>query len=247
LFAIKQGENMSQFHTNKEGFEKSVEEEPNGYALRREKFRKKILDAAEALIVETGDLSFGMRELAVEAKVSAATPFNHFGSKHGVLNGIIERSLNHLSPKRIVQNPKEEPVAGIFRHCDEVVKYYASKPELYRPVFGEVLCAPTTGVANAIQLANSYWKAGLQAALEAGQIKPGRNLDIVASQLEANWLGPLILWVGGSLDGEAWRRQAEYGTAIVLLSLVEDSARNQLERRVEELEILLSFSTHSPN
>ena len=53
--------------------------------------REEILNAAERLLL-AGDLpDFSMRALSEEAGVSFATPFNHFGSKTGILRSLAQR------------------------------------------------------------------------------------------------------------------------------------------------------------
>ncbi len=46
--------------------------------------RERVLDAAERLLAN-GSAAFSMRELAEEAEVSFATPFNQLGSKAAIM------------------------------------------------------------------------------------------------------------------------------------------------------------------
>ena len=55
--------------------------------------RADILEAAERLIREEGDVSFSMRALAKEAGVAFVTPFNLFESKAGVLTALQQTRL----------------------------------------------------------------------------------------------------------------------------------------------------------
>ena len=110
-----------------------------GYVVRHDEFRNRILDAAEALIAEAGNTSFATRELAIRAGVSAATPFNHFGSKRGILSAIVDRSLERLATRREQPTRLGDPLERIFRNADVVVSYYAAKPKLFRPVFGDAV------------------------------------------------------------------------------------------------------------
>lgn len=184
----------------------------DGYVVRHGEFRNRILDAAEVLIAETGDTSFATRELAIRAGVSAATPFNHFGSKRGILSAIVDRSLERLATRREHPTRLGDPLERIFRHADAVVFYYAAKPKLFRPVFGELVGNEATRY-HTLQQANTTWRIGLDAAAEAGQLRPGRDLDVIANQLEANWLGSLVLWIIGRVDGDGWKLQSEYATS----------------------------------
>jgi AcrR family transcriptional regulator len=216
-----------------------------GYVARHGEFRNRILDAAEVLIAETGDTSFATRELAIRAGVSAATPFNHFGSKRGILSAIVDRSLERLATRREHPTRLGDPLERIFRNADAAVSYYAAKPKLFRPVFGELIGKPVSGEVagneaisryHTLQQANTTWRLGLDAAAEAGQLRRGHDLDVIANQLEANWLGSLVLWIIGRVDGDGWKLQSEYGTALTLASVVAAEELDRLGGRITKLE-----------
>jgi AcrR family transcriptional regulator len=206
-----------------------------GYVVRHSEFRNRILDAAEVLIAETGDTSFSTRELAIRAGVSAATPFNHFGSKRGVLSAIVDRSLERLATGREHPTRLGDPLERIFRNADAAVSYYAAKPKLFRPVFGE-LVGNEASRYHTLQQANASWRLDLDAAVEAGQLRRGRDLDVIANQLEVNWLGSLVLWIIGRVDGDGWKLQSEYGTALTLASVVAAEEWDRLGARITRLE-----------
>jgi AcrR family transcriptional regulator len=216
-----------------------------GYVVRYGEFRNRILDAAEVLIAETGDTSFATRELAIRAGVSAATPFNHFGSKRGILSAIVDRSLERLATLQEHPTRLGDPLERIFRNGDAAVSYYAAKPKLFRPVFGELIGKPVFGELvgkeaisryHTLQQANTSWRLSLDAAVEAGQLRRGRDLDVIANQLEANWLGSLVLWIIGRVDGDGWKLQSEYGTALTLASVVAAEELDRLGGRITRLE-----------
>jgi AcrR family transcriptional regulator len=206
-----------------------------GYIARHGEFRTRILDAAEALIAETGDTSFATRELAIRAGISAATPFNHFGSKRGILSAIVDRSLERLAARREHPTRLGDPLERIFRNGEAAVSYYAAKPKLFRPVFGELVGSEAISYRT-LQQANTSWRLDLDAAAEAGQLRRGRNLDVIANQLETNWLGSLVLWIIGRVDGDGWKLQSEYGTALTLASVVAAEELDRLGGRITRLE-----------
>jgi AcrR family transcriptional regulator len=186
------------------------------------------------LIAETGDTSFATRELAIRAGVSAATPFNHFGSKRGILSAIVDRSLERLATRQ-EHARLGDPLERIFRNADAAVSYYAAKPRLFRPVFGELLGNEALRY-HTLQQANTSWRLGLDAAAEAGQLRRGRDLDVIANQLEVNWLGSLVLWIIGRVDGDGWKLQSEYGTALTLAGVVAAEELDRLGGRITRLE-----------
>lgn len=60
---------------------------------RRQSPRKRILEAARHLFSERGSDTVTMAEVAAAAGVARATVFNHFGSKHALIEGITEGVL----------------------------------------------------------------------------------------------------------------------------------------------------------
>src|ERR1700759_5211364 len=59
---------------------------------RKPPMRDRVLDGAERLLAK-GDAGFSMRELAEEAGVSFATPFNQFGNKGAIMLALSARRI----------------------------------------------------------------------------------------------------------------------------------------------------------
>src|SRR5437762_3276245 len=63
---------------------------PRGRPRGAEATRTSILDAASSLIVESGYHSISLEDIAEKAGVSRRTIYDQFGSKRGVLEGIVK-------------------------------------------------------------------------------------------------------------------------------------------------------------
>ncbi len=59
--------------------------------------RARILDGARRLFADHGTDDVTMADVAAEAGVARATVFNHFGSKHALVEGITEEVLTHYT------------------------------------------------------------------------------------------------------------------------------------------------------
>ena len=87
-----------------------------GIELRRERqraeARKAILDAAEALLGETGGADFSMRSLGQRCGYSAPTVYHYFGGKDGVIEALLETRLaelvERLEREPCSRDPQEE-------------------------------------------------------------------------------------------------------------------------------------------
>jgi hypothetical protein len=107
-------------------------------------------------------------------------------------------------------------------------------------VFGELVGSEAISY-HTLQQATTSWRVGLDAAAEVGQLRRGRNLDVIADQLETNWLGSLVLWIIGRVDGDGWKLQSEYGTALTLASVVVAEELDRLRDRITRLERRLAI------
>ncbi|MEM7016970.1 MAG: TetR/AcrR family transcriptional regulator [Pseudomonadota bacterium] len=201
----------------------------DGYARRRQAFRQRILDSATVLIRERESIEFSMRELASHAEVSPATPFNHFGSKLGILSALVTQSLQHIQNTASV-NHGAEPVEQLFGNLQRVTAYYAGDAKLYRPLFKAIIgeMSPKT---DSLELALSMLHESLSKAKALGTIKSEVNIDLLAEQIESFWLGTLVFWIGGIVDGECWQQRVEQGLASMLTGAVADDIRLQLIER----------------
>lgn len=75
----------------------------SGIAERRERqrseARRSILDAAEALLIETGGPHFSMRSLGKRCGYSAPTVYHYFGDKDGLIGALLEERVAHLAER----------------------------------------------------------------------------------------------------------------------------------------------------
>src|SRR5437879_10025524 len=68
---------------------------PEAVPSKRLEQRTRIVDAARRLFAEHGFDEVTMAEVAADAGVARATVFNHFGSKHALMEAITEEVIAH--------------------------------------------------------------------------------------------------------------------------------------------------------
>lgn len=93
---------MSSSSPREEGAASAATEDPRPrIEQRRERQRRDaqrtILDATEALMVETNGPDFSMRSLAERSGYSAATVYHYFGDKDGLIDALLEDRVAHLA------------------------------------------------------------------------------------------------------------------------------------------------------
>jgi len=103
----------------------------------KETRRRRIVDAARALIRETGDTGLSMRAIAARAEVSLATPYNLFGSKRGVVMAVLEDAREFQEKFSTLKNLSA--VERIFGALSITFAYHVQDPDFYRTLWTSLL------------------------------------------------------------------------------------------------------------
>lgn len=177
-----------------------------------------------------------MRQLAREADVSVTTLYNLFGSKDGLLVAMVEAALDEMDARLAADAPTETDPLGRCRAVITIsIEHLTSQPTLYQPVNLVGLermarCEPDD--RRFARRAADMQLAGLLAASERGLIRPGLDLDAVASQIFHGYELAAMQWASGRIDAEAFEARALHGLWIVLLAVCVESQRPWLEREL---------------
>jgi len=87
---------------------------PRGRPRGAHATRSRILDAATSLIVENGYQSISLEDIAEKAGVSRRTIYDQFGSKRGVLEGIVNRMAEEGLPELLTAvSQSKDPVEAL--------------------------------------------------------------------------------------------------------------------------------------
>lgn len=199
--------------------------------------RLRILDAAEALVRESGATNFTVADIARRAAMSDPTPYNLFGSKAAILFALLDRSLDPVIGSEPRTHAQRDPIARVMTAADAGVNVFVGDPAYYRPLYRFLL-----GVSDArqrpafLQRSLLYWQRALSALHESGQVPLRRRSDSLARMMVLNFVAALELWVHGELDHAQFRAQVLHGTALVLLGFASEHQRTTLLRRLRRLE-----------
>src|SRR5262245_16817829 len=107
---------------------------------QRAEVRDRILDAASTLFAEHGVDEVTVAEVADHAGVSRATVFNHFNSKHALVEGITERVLAFyvlMLDEALLDERTPVPIL-LRRLFEDMGKSIENERRFFRSVFREI-------------------------------------------------------------------------------------------------------------
>jgi AcrR family transcriptional regulator len=193
--------------------------------------RERVLDAAEHLLAQ-GSAAFSMRELADEAGVSFATPFNQFGSKTAIMLALSDRRIALMYEQLAGAPLPETAVARVVAAVDIAASVMLNSPAVNRAVMGAI-GAPSDAPGNVSSRSSALWAAALGAG--NGLAAPTRALALatIPDLLAVAFRGVLSFWTAGELDDEMLARRARAAAAAILLGFAERNDRRELLTHLE--------------
>lgn len=217
-------------------------EEPGKREQSKLERRSRIVRAARDLIRETGDTSLSMRMIAHRAKVSLATPYNLFGSKHAVVLAVFEDERDFVA--RFSKLKAATALERIFDAHALAMSYFIDDPDFYRPLWKALLDtqgSDSTGLATPARLERN--RAGWRALIEDAQVEGLLEQTILSDMLERTLTtmanGAMLAWAIGMLPTRDLLPTAALGYALVLRGAATHSGARSLESRIDLYQAML--------
>ena len=103
--------------------------------------RATLLDAAKAMVKESGIEGLSLRKLADKVGVSRTAPYHHFKDKNDLLCGIAEEGFHHWheTAMKIFDQADLTPKERYQKFIYGYISYAAENPELYDLMFGRTI------------------------------------------------------------------------------------------------------------
>ncbi|WP_026359594.1 TetR/AcrR family transcriptional regulator [Sphingomonas sp. PR090111-T3T-6A] len=190
-----------------------------GIPVRGEPLRQTVLDAAETLLRE-GKADFSMRDLAAQAGVSFATPFNQFGSKAAIMRALSGRRIDTMA-KRFAEAPTLPGAAErVLLATAIAVEVMLEQPDVNRTVMGWIgAAAPSSGQVRAHS--SALWAVALGAGEGLLAFRRDQALSTLPAQLAFGFRGVLSFWTAGELSDKALALNARDVASTLLLAFAE--------------------------
>jgi len=169
-------------------------------ATRGEPVRQRVIDAAERLLRE-GKAEFSMRDLASEAEVSFATPFNQFGSKAAIMHALAERRIELMAHRFSEHSPLQNSADRVLLAIRIAAEGMLEEPQVNRAVMGWIGTAgPAPG--RALELSTGLWRLALGDGDGLIAARKEEALRTLPRQLAFAFRGTLSFWTAGELADE---------------------------------------------
>ncbi len=202
----------------------------------KEDRRRRILSAAETLL-RTGDgADFSMRDLAKQAGVSFATPFNLFENKAGILVTLMGKQVARNRDDLETVSQSASPLENLFQLAEVSVDGYTADPDLLRPLILTLGAVRGPKSREGRLMGARIWKPALEAARDADILDKARNLDLLAGALHLMFRECLSAWAAGEISKEEFKLRALYSLACWILAAATPAHQKAIAARRDAYE-----------
>jgi len=171
-----------------------------GTKRRGEPVRQRVLDAAEFLLRD-GKAEFSMRDLASQAGVSFATPFNQFGGKPAIMHALSGRRIDSMMRRFDAAPQPPHAAERVALAIDIAVAVMLDEPIVNRAVMAWI----GTGSAGSGEVrsnSTALWAHALGDGTGLASPRRDEACRVLPGQLALAFRGALSFWTAGELADE---------------------------------------------
>ncbi|MCE4222397.1 TetR/AcrR family transcriptional regulator [Methylobacterium sp. C25] len=192
----------------------------------RQPTRERVLDAAERLLAQ-GSADFSMRELADDAGVSFATPFNQFGGKGAIMLALSSRRIAAMHAQLGEAVLPEAACGRVLLAVDIAVQVMLASPAVNRVVMGAI-GSPNEEPGEVSAQSRSLWAEALGPGEELLSATRPLALAVLPDHLAIAFRGVLSFWTAGEIPDASLGPRARAAAAAALLGFVARDGRIEL-------------------
>ena len=220
---------MSSLHTNSSSEKKAPKKEKSA----KEKRQDKVLRVVENFIRTEGAVNFSMKELADQAGVSFATPFNLFGSKEEILIALFNQRVAIQAQQSAARAELLSPVDNLMRIAQDSANRYLSDGELFRPLVQAFRIVGTSRGHSAAREAVNIWADAVKRCVADGTARSNTPIEKTARHMHLAFRATFWMWGNEQMTDEDFREQAKYATAAAFLPWATPEGRAALLRLLD--------------
>lgn len=193
---------------------------------RGEQVRRRILDAAEQLLRQ-GNAEFSMRDLAAEASVSFATPFNQFGSKLAIMHALSGRRIDTMEALLASTGIAGDAIDRVFVATETATSVMMREPAVNKAIMGSI-GAPSTAPGSVLERSTKLWATALGDGNGLSSTTRATALKILPRQLAFGFRGLLSFWTAGELNDADLPAAAKRMAATLMFGFATPDRRGAL-------------------
>lgn len=202
--------------------------------VRGEPVRQRVIEAAERLLRQ-GKAEFSMRDLASEAGVSFATPFNQFGSKAAIMHAISARRVELMDARFREAAPLGDAPDRVLVAVDTAASVMLDEPVVNRSVMGWIgTASPAAGTA--LTRSEAFWSLALGTGEGFAPARREQALRSLPRQFAFGFRGVLSFWTAGELADDDLAPCAREMALAILLGVVGGQRKSVDSPAQQELE-----------
>jgi AcrR family transcriptional regulator len=197
-----------------------------------------LVAAAHDLIREKAGSGFSMLELARQAGVSPATPYNLLATKANILSLVVKEEFQLFRSKMACLEHNGQ-LSRLLSVIDLLSAHHSSDKEFY---FGLFRSAGNSGDLGPALREEGRLLFGEMVRSAITEEKSKRNLrpEMITDVLLRDLRGTVEAWYVDEWSVDRFRNEVAYSTRLILLPAFDGNAEARLRRELSDLEDLLA-------
>ncbi len=167
------------------------------------------LNAAMALLEESGESALSLRAVARRAGVSPAAPYRHYADREALVSAVAALGYRELAERLAAAHPSPSTPEQLTRVAVAYVQFALERPALFRIMFGEPCDRDNDERAAATAAVTLYLREIV------GRVFPETDTETMATATWALVHGLAFLHLDGKLDASTPIAVADRVTAAI--------------------------------
>lgn len=164
-----------------------------------------------------------MRDLAAEAGLSFATPFNQFGSKAAIMHALSAERIGAMTDRFVEADPQGDTADRVLKAVEIAVAVMLDSPAVNRAIISTI--GAPGGSSGAYANSRALWRKAIGAGQGLDVRLMGAPAAILAEHLTVAFRGALSFWTAEELTDAQFRSRALGAAAALLLGFVTAGPR----------------------
>ena len=173
-----------------------------------------------------------MKELAKNAEVSFATPFNLFGKKEDILAALFNRRVTEQAERSAKRAKQGSGLANLLQVGLDSCDGYLADAELFRPLAQSFRMQKSPELEAISVQAQAIWQQTLEDCVADGSVEAETDLHALARRLHISFRVTFLMWATDELSDVEFRQQVLFNTVACLLECITPTGRQRLDQLV---------------